>query len=232
MSVQGADRLDRATAEYLLSGGAAASSPSKDLLADVLAAAAAPATEGELAGEETALVAFSHSRLSAVRRARNRPTLSRLVKLGGAKLAAMGLAASAAGGTAFAASGVLPNAFDGPSVVPPSVSPSTPSPSPSTDHLEIAPPALPLAPPATFSGEETTEPVWPATPPPVSATDSDAVPVTPPSEPPVDQPELPVPAPVDPPTTSPDHLPGLESTDLLSTDESGLSDDPTEGIGQ
>ncbi|WP_035841061.1 hypothetical protein [Kitasatospora azatica] len=58
MSTNRSRRIDRAAAEHLLSGHAVDAQGGQGALADLLAAAAAPATEAELAGEEAAMTAF------------------------------------------------------------------------------------------------------------------------------------------------------------------------------
>jgi hypothetical protein len=86
----------------------------QDALADVLAAAAAPATQGELVGEQAALAAFRAASLGPAPKPRRRSMVSStLAKLLSAKVAAVG-AAIALGGVAVAAgTGHLPEVLPG-----------------------------------------------------------------------------------------------------------------------
>ncbi|WP_127547310.1 hypothetical protein [Actinoplanes sp. OR16] len=118
--------MDRTTAESLLRGDRHGHP-----LADLLSAAAAPATDRELAGEATAMAAFraaAHSPAPAVARRRNP-----MLKLLTFKVAAAAFATTATvGGVALAAStGALPNPMFASSSAEPSRSPeSSPSWSP------------------------------------------------------------------------------------------------------
>jgi hypothetical protein len=120
--------ISRDTAELLLDGHAA--DPDTDQLASVLAAAAAPARDAELAGEQMAIAAFEASRLvpfanSATSQKEHRPMLAKLFT---AKVLASSLAALATGGVALAASST---AFSGShhhattSISAPATSPTT-----------------------------------------------------------------------------------------------------------
>ncbi|MFE6056901.1 hypothetical protein ACFQ6N_39700 [Kitasatospora sp. NPDC056446] len=129
MSTNRSRRIDRDAAEQLLGGAVAAPSAGQDAsltgpdggpgqLARVLAAAAAPATAGELAGEEAALAAFRAASLTPdpvvtpVRR-RSMATAA-LARAFSTKAAAAVLGATALCGVAVAAgTGNLPSALGG-----------------------------------------------------------------------------------------------------------------------
>ncbi|MBO2455305.1 hypothetical protein J4573_50070 [Actinomadura barringtoniae] len=102
--------FDRFTAERMLGGEPAVPPSSLDPLADLLAAASAPGREAELAGEEAAVAAFraalSPHALSPQESRSNRLPFGRFFT---AKVAAVAVAATAAGGVAVAATtGALP----------------------------------------------------------------------------------------------------------------------------
>jgi hypothetical protein len=105
MSTDRSRRIDRPTAEHLLRGAPA---PGHDRLSDLLAAAAAPARDRELAGEQVAVAAFRDARLAtAPQRRRPRMLKIALANLLSVKIA--GAAALTAGGIALAAAaGTLP----------------------------------------------------------------------------------------------------------------------------
>jgi hypothetical protein len=86
-----------------------------DRLAELLAAAAAPAARGELAGEEAAMSAFREAHLGpAVQLRRQSVIKTALVKLLTLKVAATALTVTAAGGVALAAgTGNLPQSLGG-----------------------------------------------------------------------------------------------------------------------
>ncbi|MEU9042450.1 MULTISPECIES: hypothetical protein [unclassified Kitasatospora] len=129
MSTNRSRRIDRDTAEQLLGGAVAAPSAGQEAsltgpdggpgqLARVLAAAAAPATAGELAGEEAALAAFREASLTPdpvvtpVRR-RSMATAA-LARAFSTKAAAAVLGATALCGVAVAAgTGNLPSPLSG-----------------------------------------------------------------------------------------------------------------------
>lgn len=93
------DRWDVAGVRHGQSGDARSGA-----LEDLLAAATAPGSEDELAGETAVMAAFSravHARTSAP--PRRRSLRRRLAKLVASKVAVVALVASAAGGVAFAA---------------------------------------------------------------------------------------------------------------------------------
>ena len=117
----GRDRIrgiDAETAERLLAGDSVRSDP----LADLLAAAAAPARSRELVREEAAVVAFRYARLrpAPARHARS-AVRRRWAWLLSIKAAAITVAVAAAGVALAAGTGVLPNPMvdvDSPSVGP------------------------------------------------------------------------------------------------------------------
>lgn len=119
---------DPTAAEHLLDGGRP--SPAPDRLADLLAAAAAPARPDELAGEPAAMVAFRQARLIADAPTQRRQSVLKLalakmltVKVG---VATAATAATLAGGAALAATGTLPNPASGLGAAPPAT--------PAADH--------------------------------------------------------------------------------------------------
>jgi hypothetical protein len=103
-------RLDRATAERLLSGDPAAASPGQESLANLLAAATAPGRHRELAGEQAAMAAFRVAHRAPPTQQRSRSMLkTALAKILTAKAAAV-VAATTIGGVAVAAgTGHLPS---------------------------------------------------------------------------------------------------------------------------
>jgi hypothetical protein len=102
-------RLDRATAERLLSGDPAAASPGQESLAHLLAAAAAPGRHRELAGEQAAMAAFRVAHRVPPTQQRSRSMIkTALAKILTVKAAAV-VAATTIGGVAVAAgTGNLP----------------------------------------------------------------------------------------------------------------------------
>src|SRR5512139_3759169 len=123
MSTHRPDRLDRFTAERLLRGERIdADQAGTEQLADLIAAAAAPAEAGELAGEEAAVAAFREARLVPALQQRRRS----MIKVALAKaltlkvgLVAVTATAAATGGVTLAAStGHLPAALGGTKPVP------------------------------------------------------------------------------------------------------------------
>ncbi len=103
-------RLDAHTGEKLLRGRPAGPLANRDALANLIAAAAAPGRDSELAGEQEAVAAFTVARLAPATQLR-RPSM---IKTGMAKLLTLKLAvavgALAAGGVALAAgTGHLPS---------------------------------------------------------------------------------------------------------------------------
>ncbi len=110
MSTHRPRRPDRDTAERLLRGAPHGRRGGQDPLAELLAAAAAPARADELRGEQAIMAAFRAAHLRPAPQQRSRPMIkTALAKLLTLKAAAV-LAATAAGGVALAAStGTLPN---------------------------------------------------------------------------------------------------------------------------
>jgi hypothetical protein len=119
MSTHRPDRLDGQPAQQQLRGQPAGSAGEKDhladVLADVLAAAAPPADEGELAGEQTAVAAFRAAHLAPPLQVRRRSMIKTTVaKLLTAKIGAAVAAATIVGGVATAAAtGTLPAGLGG-----------------------------------------------------------------------------------------------------------------------
>jgi hypothetical protein len=105
MSIHRSRRLGRVTARRLLRGEKAG----PDRLAELLAAAAAPAGREELPGEEAAVTAFRAARLASAVAVRRPSTNKTALTL---KAAAAALVVTAAGGVALAA-GHLPGTTDG-----------------------------------------------------------------------------------------------------------------------
>lgn len=140
MSAQRPARIDRATAEQLLRGGPVGAQAAPEDLVDLFAAAAAPASARELAGEPAALAAFRAARLGPVHQPRRRQMIkSTLAKLFTVKAAAALAAATAAGGVALAASsGTLPNplAGGGAEDTKPTAAHATARPAPDASHGE------------------------------------------------------------------------------------------------
>ncbi|MFI0408100.1 hypothetical protein [Actinomadura sp. 3N508] len=125
---RGADRdLDGDTAEDLLSGRWRDSRAAAHPVAGLLAAAAAPPLDRELAGEEAAVAAFRDAQIAGQRRrGRGRPARQALMRIVTAKaVVALALTGTAAGGVALAAgTGHLP-VLEPPSRTRPSASATT-----------------------------------------------------------------------------------------------------------
>lgn len=136
-------RLSRDTTERLLRGEG---DPAREALAGLLAVAAAPASDGELPGEESALAAFREARFAPVTTPRRTSVLkATLAKVLTAKVAACVIAGTACGGVAVAAStGTLPDPVAGVLGVKKHVPepPKVPTPAVSTPGL----PQLPASP--------------------------------------------------------------------------------------
>lgn len=94
--------ISRADVEQLLDGRLIAGDPGTDQLARVLAAAAAPARDAELAGEQMAMAAFETHHLATSATPQKEHT-SMLAKIFTAKVLFSSLAAFATGGVALAA---------------------------------------------------------------------------------------------------------------------------------
>ncbi len=111
MSANRPRRIDKDNAEQLFSGALTGSSGAGDPLADLLAAAAAPARPDELAGELAAMAAFRVSQLDPVPQPR-RPSMIKIalakvltVKVG----VACAVVLAAGGGVAYASSPSAPS---------------------------------------------------------------------------------------------------------------------------
>jgi hypothetical protein len=109
-SHEGPRPIDRATAELLLRGGAAARETGHRRIAGVLAAAAAPHRDGAVAGESAALAAFRAARVDPNPRPQRQSMIKTvLAKLLTVKIAAVTAGVLGAGGVAVASSaGALP----------------------------------------------------------------------------------------------------------------------------
>jgi hypothetical protein len=103
-------KIDREAAERLLHGGSSVPPDGSEALAGLLAAAAAPAQAGELAGESAALAAFWEASRSAAPRTRPEPGFRTTVaKFLTVRVAAAAVVLTAFGGAALAAeAGALP----------------------------------------------------------------------------------------------------------------------------
>jgi hypothetical protein len=160
--------ISRDTAELLLDGHAA--DPDTDQLAQVLAAAAAPARDGELAGEQMAMAAFDASRLVPATPVTSRKEHKTMLgKLFTAKVIASSVAALATGGVAIAAG---TSAFNSPSHVTTSV---TASASPSAT-ISTAPASAPAGtrPTAPATGPVAPQPRVSSSTPPLPASSPSA----------------------------------------------------------
>jgi MgtE intracellular N domain len=128
MNTRHSEKISRNAAERLLDGHAGAAS---DPLARVLAAAAAPARESELAGEQMAVAAFEAHHLVPVTAPQKRHK-SMLAKLLTLKVLVSSFAVCATGGVAVAAStGALPGSGS-PKAAPSASQPATSWPQPGT----------------------------------------------------------------------------------------------------
>ena len=177
MNTRHSSRISRSTAELLLDGHAG---PDPDQLARVLAAAAAPARDSELAGEQMAVAAFEANRLVPVANPQKEHK-TMLAKLLTAKVILSSLAALGTGGVALAAStGALPGTgsptvnTSQPAAVPTQMSTpipgssggasSEPTKAPSTPASGAAGVRSPLVPSPTTSAAATTPPSAAASP--------------------------------------------------------------------
>ncbi|WP_354641294.1 hypothetical protein [Kitasatospora camelliae] len=121
MSKNRSRRIDRATAEQLLSGAEVGSEAGPApltghaALAGLLAAAAAPAADGELPGEREAVAAFREARRTPVPQPRRRTMAdTAMARAFSAKALVAAFAVTAVGGVAVAAgTGSLPAALGG-----------------------------------------------------------------------------------------------------------------------
>ncbi|MTD57248.1 hypothetical protein [Amycolatopsis pithecellobii] len=169
MSTHRARSVDRFTAEQLLRGEPVVGR-GPDAVRELLSAAAAPATEAELAGEPAALAAFRSAQPFPATRPRRGSIIGSLT----AKVAAAAVGAVAVGGVAFAAaSGTLPANPGGPAPVPaPSVGRTSdtvriPAPPPPVPHSVAGQAESPGSSPA--SRASTTGATTAAPPPPVTS---------------------------------------------------------------
>ncbi len=151
---------DPVTVERLLAGDPVASPDTR--LAELLAAASAPATADELAGEAAVLAAFRAAHPQRIAQPRRRPMFQAVVaRLVTAKVAAAAAATAVvlAGGVALAVTGVLPTPGTGPDrdlgAAPGAPTPTVPHlvdedrhPSPAAGGDTPATPSAPSAPPA------------------------------------------------------------------------------------
>ncbi|GAA1237167.1 hypothetical protein GCM10009665_29150 [Kitasatospora nipponensis] len=136
MSTNRSRRIDRDAAEQLLGGATGGTQGGQGALAELLAAAAAPATGRELAGEEAAVAAFREAARpstdrsplpASLAKSRSRSMTSCApmrfrapARFLGARAAAAALAVTALGGVAVAAgTGHLPEVLGGPGGGPP-----------------------------------------------------------------------------------------------------------------
>lgn len=131
MSTSRPRRVSRRTAEQLLRGARAGQrGAGGDAVADLLAAAAAPGREDELARQPAALAAFRSARLSPVPQRRRRSVIKSVLATSlTAKIAAVAVVAVSFGGVATAAvTGYLP-VHPGPATnAPPAASTTTGTP--------------------------------------------------------------------------------------------------------
>jgi hypothetical protein len=116
-------QMDRASAERLLDGDLAGSAMPDDRLVRLLTAAAAPGRDRELAGEQTAVTAFTQRLSPAAGPAAPPPPRSRLARLHSFKVLSLAAACSGIGVALAAATGVFSGtvpAHSGPAAVRPS----------------------------------------------------------------------------------------------------------------
>jgi len=115
MSAHRPRRIGRGAAERMLRGGPVNAGAGADPLADLLAAVAAPARDGELDGEEAAVAAFREALLAHVTQPQRRPMIKMLLaRLLTVKVAAIAAGATVISGAAVAAStGTLPGVGGG-----------------------------------------------------------------------------------------------------------------------
>lgn len=147
-------RFDRRTAEQLLRDAQSPGRPAApDALGELLHAAAGPAREGELAGEQAAVAAFRAARLAPAPLPRRRTMIkTTLAGLLAAKILAPVAAAAAVGGiTVAGVTGTLPLPEDTPAN-PPAQQPTTTPRSVVPTHANPANPATPAAPNPSLTG--------------------------------------------------------------------------------
>jgi hypothetical protein len=169
MNTRHSRRISRKAAEQLLDGAAGLSErppAGPDQLISVLAAAAAPAREHELTGEDMAVAAFEANHLASVASSRREQQMikSPLAKLLTIKVLAASLVVGAGGGVALAAS---TGTFSGSASGRPSVSTSLAPASAGTQPTATAPatspsgsvsPSSPAAQSAAGTGQATASP--------------------------------------------------------------------------
>jgi hypothetical protein len=130
MSDHRSRRIGRRTAEHLLRGRSGATG--HDRLSDLLTAAAAPARDGELTGEQAAVAAFRAARLEPAPQ-RRRPWMLKIALANVLTAKIAGVTALAAGGIALAAAtGTLPGHQREAPVLPASSEVATTTPSAQT----------------------------------------------------------------------------------------------------
>ncbi|MDJ0381970.1 hypothetical protein [Streptomyces sp. G-G2] len=117
MSTNRPRRIDQSTAEQLLGASPVAATGDHEALVGLLGAAAAPAAEGELVGEQAALAAFRAAQLAPAPAPQHprkwpmrKPTLAKLLS---AKVAAVAVATALGGVAVAAGAGHLPAALGG-----------------------------------------------------------------------------------------------------------------------
>ncbi|MBT2449650.1 hypothetical protein J7F03_21710 [Streptomyces sp. ISL-43] len=158
MSTHRSRRIDRATAERLLAGARSDTANGHEALAGLLAAAAAPAVDSELSGEQEAMAMFRAARLDPVPvpatvpvrvpTSRRRSMLTPAMLLG-AKVAATALAATLGGVAVAAGTGHLPVVLGGtPERTRPAPSATAGTGTGTQDSGEVPPGALLRAPEA------------------------------------------------------------------------------------
>jgi hypothetical protein len=115
MRIHRSRRIDRGTAERLLDGWPLGTDAGHDALADLLAAAAAPAADGEQVGERAVMAAFWEARRTSDQQSRARPvTTAAPPRLRSAKAIVGAIAATTLCGVAVAAgTGQLPGVRNG-----------------------------------------------------------------------------------------------------------------------
>jgi hypothetical protein len=171
MNTRHSSKISRSTAEQLLDGHAA---PDLDQLTRVLSAAAAPARDSELAGEQMAVAAFEANRLVPFATPQ-KERKSMLAKLLTAKVIVASMATLATGGVALAASGALPGTGS------PKTSSSQPATSPTTLSTPFAVPSSGAGTPPTHSPNTPIGAGTGTQPPPVTSPTTSAAPAAGPS---------------------------------------------------
>jgi hypothetical protein len=167
MNTRHSRRISRKAAEQLLDGAAGLSErppAGPDQLISVLAAAAAPAREHELTGEDMAVAAFEANHLASVASSRREQQMikSPLAKLLTIKVLAASLVVGAGGGVALAAStGTFSGSASGRPSVSTSVAPAsagTQPTAPATSPSGSVSPSSPAAQSNTGTGQATASP--------------------------------------------------------------------------